>query len=186
MPTAPRSYVALLRGINVGKAKRISMADLRATVAGLGFEHVRTLLNSGNVVFTSPRPLSDNVGGRIETALEKRTGVWARVTMLTAPELAGIVRANPLAKVATNPSRYMVAVLTSASDRKLLTPLVKREWEGEAIALGERVAYFWVPNGITKSLIAVELARLLRDGVTTRNFATMSKLHDMLDSPTIS
>lgn len=178
--TVSRSYVALLRGINLGAAKRVSMADLRAVVAGLGFGDVRTLLNSGNVVFTSSRVVGGNVGGRIERALEERTGVWARVTMLTASELTEIVSANPLGNIATNPSRYMVSVLASPAHRKLIVPLLKREWQGEAIALGERVAYVWCPAGITKSAIAVEVARLLRDGVTTRNWATMTKLHAML------
>jgi len=178
--TASRSYIALLRGINVGAAKRVSMADLRAVVTGLGFGDVRTLLNSGNVVFTTSRAVGGNVGGRIERALEERTGVWARVTMLTDSELIEIVSANPLGKIATNPSRYMVSVLASPADRKLIVPLLKREWQGEVIALGERVAYFWCPEGITKSTIAPEVARLLRDGVTTRNWATMTKLHAML------
>lgn len=182
MAGAPHSYVALLRGINVGTAKRVAMSELRATVAGLGFENVRTVLNSGNVAFSTPRPIAANIGGRIEKALEKRTGVYARVTMLSGDELAGVVDANPLARVATNPSRYMIAVLASPADRKRLTPMLARDWGAERFALGDRVAYFWCPNGVTKSLVAAELGRLLRDGVTTRNFATMIRLRSMLDS----
>lgn len=180
LANASRSYVALLRGINVGAAKRVSMSDLRAVVSGLGFEDVRTLLNSGNVVFTSARPVA-NAGGRIEKALEEHTGVWARVTILSGSELVQIVDANPLEKLAKDPSRLMVSVLNNAGDRRLLAPLVKRDWGDEAIALGERVAYVWCPNGTIKGIVFHELARILRDAVTTRNWATITKLHAMLE-----
>ena len=53
--SAPRRYVALLRGINVGRAKRVAMADLRALLAELGYRDPRSLLNSGNLVFSSPQ-----------------------------------------------------------------------------------------------------------------------------------
>jgi len=173
-------HVALLRGINVGAAKRVSMSDLRAVVSGLGFENVRTLLNSGNVVFTTARPATD-IGGRIEKALEEHTGVWARVTVLRGSELVQIVDSNPLASFTKHASRLMVSVLNSAADRRRLEPLVKRDWGDEAIALGERVAYVWCPNGTIKSVVFHELARIVRDAVTTRNWATMTKLHAMLE-----
>ena len=61
----PGRHVALLRGINVGKAKRIAMADLRALVADLGYRDVGTLLNSGNVVFTAPGAGPEDAARRI-------------------------------------------------------------------------------------------------------------------------
>jgi uncharacterized protein (DUF1697 family) len=92
--------VALLRGINVGRAKRVSMADLRALVENLGYGDVRTLLNSGNIVFTSPRAAPGDAAARIERALAAELGVAARVTVVTAAELAAAVSANPLLAVA--------------------------------------------------------------------------------------
>jgi uncharacterized protein (DUF1697 family) len=71
-------HVALLRGINVGKAKRIAMGDLRAIVEKLGYGDVRTLLNSGNVVFSVPAKLRGDPGPRIEEAVRKRTGILDR------------------------------------------------------------------------------------------------------------
>src|SRR5207247_1514794 len=92
-PMASRQ-VALIRGINVGRAKRVAMADLRVLVEGLGYGDVRTLLNSGNVVFTTPRAAPGNAAARIEKALATELGVSARVTVLTAKELADAVSAN--------------------------------------------------------------------------------------------
>src|SRR5213593_3406061 len=94
--------IALLRGINVGRAKRVAMADLRALVEGLGYADVRTLLNSGNVVFAATDG-AKGAAARIEKALAAKVKVTARVTVISAEELAMAVRANPLAKVATDP-----------------------------------------------------------------------------------
>src|SRR5881628_2807318 len=100
-------HVALIRGINVGRAKRVAMADLRALVEDLGYGDVRTLLNSGNVVFTAPRA-GRGAADRIEKALAARLGVPARVTVLTAAELAAAISENPLREVAKDPSRLLV------------------------------------------------------------------------------
>src|SRR6266496_1648635 len=86
-----RRHVALIRGINVGRAKRVAMADLRALVGDLGYGEVRTLLNSGNVVFTVPASARGDPAPRIEQAMTARLGISARVTVLTAAELAAVV-----------------------------------------------------------------------------------------------
>ncbi len=175
------THVALLRGINVGKAKRVAMADLRALVADLGYGDVKTLLNSGNVVFTAsgkvPTSGKNSPAARIEAALEERTGISSRVTVLTAGELAAAVAGNPLVEVATNPSRLLVAVLTDPADRRRLEPLRDEDWSPESLALGERVAYMWCPPGVLESQLAQAVGRTLGDAVTTRNWATMLKLH---------
>ena len=88
--------VALLRGINVGRAKRISMGDLRALFAGLGYGDVRTLLNSGNIVFTVAKRNAGDQADRIERAIAERLGVTTRVTILRASEVAEAIRENPL------------------------------------------------------------------------------------------
>ncbi len=169
-------YVALLRGINVGRAKRVAMEDLRALVEDLGFSGVRTLLNSGNVAFGSPGASPGDAARRIEEALADRLGVSARVIVLTAEELAGAIAGNPLHGVASDPSRLLVAVPADAKDRAALEPLAARDWSPEALALGERVAYLWCPDGVIASRLAEAVGRLLGDAVTTRNWTTMTKL----------
>jgi uncharacterized protein (DUF1697 family) len=172
----PGTFVALLRGINVGKAKRVSMEELRRVVAGLGYGDVRTLLNSGNVVFTSPRPLVKDAASRMEKAIADGTSVAARVTLLSAEELREAVEACPLTKQATNPSRLLISVPSSAAELERLRPLAKKRWSPEAFALGARVVYLWCPDGILESPVGVAVAKELRDGVTARNYATMTKL----------
>jgi uncharacterized protein (DUF1697 family) len=174
--------VALFRGINVGRAKRIAMADLRAHFEKLGYSDVQTLLNSGNVVFTAPRGAPSAAADRIEKAVAAELGVTARVTVLTAAELADIVCANSLLEVADNHSRLLAAVLRDPADHSKFKPLLKQDWSPEAIALGPRVAYVWCADGILESRVAEAVNRSLGDGVTARNWATMMKLNALATS----
>jgi uncharacterized protein (DUF1697 family) len=176
----PRRHVALLRGINVGRAKRIAMADLRIVVAGLGYLDVRTLLNSGNVVFSVPDRSRGDPAARIQHAISAHLGVSSKVTVLTGAELETIVAGNPLAKSATDPSRLLLTVLTNPSDGARLTPLTQQDWSPEVLALGARVAYQWCPDGMLESRLVQAVGRIVGDGATTRNWATMTKLHALV------
>jgi uncharacterized protein (DUF1697 family) len=171
------TLVALLRGINVGRAKRVAMADLRSLVESLGYGNARTLLNSGNVVFTAPCGAESEAGSRIEKAMTAQLGVSAKVIVLTAPELDAIVEGNSLLEIANDHSRFLVAVLNDRADRKRLEPLLKEDWTPDALAVGERAAYLWCSEGILTSRLADTLGRALRDAVTTRNWATILKIH---------
>ena len=170
------THVALIRGINVGHAKRVAMADLRALVEELGYGQVRTLLNSGNVVLSAAGETPSDAAARIEAALAARLGVPARVTVLSAEELAVAIAENPLLEVADNPSRLMVAVLADPADRAKLEPLLAQDWAPEALAIGTRVAYLWCPQGVIASRLVPAVSRALGDAVTTRNWATMTRL----------
>lgn len=175
-------FVALLRGINVGKAKRVAMADLRALVETLGYGEVRTLLNSGNVVFSSTKADGAAAAKRIEKAIAEKLGVSSRVTVVTAAEIASAIEKNPHRKLATNPSRHLVAFFQDEGAVRSLAPVVKRKWAPEAIATSGRVAFLWCPDSILESPVFTELSRLAKDGVTTRNWATVEKLHALAGS----
>ncbi len=173
-------HVALFRGINVGRAKRVAMADLRSLFEGLGFGEVRTLLNSGNVIFSARDGTAKDAATRVEEALANVLGVSSRVTVLSAAELAGVVAANPLLGVADDPSRLLIAVLNDPADRARLEPLLEQDWTPDVLGLGGRVAYVWCAGGILESRLAKAIERELRDRATTRNWATVLKLHALL------
>jgi uncharacterized protein (DUF1697 family) len=175
------THVALLRGINVGKAKRLSMTDLRAAATAVGLGDVATLLNSGNLVFSLPRGTTAAAAReRLEGAIAERAGIQSKVTVLSAAEVATILAENPLGDVADNPSRLFVAVLASPADRALLEPLASRDFGSELLAAGSRVAYLWVPGSVADSAATKALDRALRDRQTTRNWATMLKIQALL------
>lgn len=175
--------VALLRGINVGKAKRIAMADLRALVEELGFGEVKTLLNSGNVVYTAAETAPQDAAARIEEAIVAKTGISSRVTVLTAAEVAEVIDGNPLPEAVESPSRFLIAVLRDPADRARLEPLTKEEWGTDALALGRRVAYMGCRDGVLESRLPDAVNRLLGDRATTRNWATMLKLRALTEGP---
>ncbi len=174
--------IALIRGINVGRAKRVPMVDLRALIGALGYTDVRTLLNSGNVVFTDNGTAANNPGARIEEAIASQLGVSALVIVLTASELVAIVRENPLLDLADDPSRLLVAVLNVPADRTLLEPLLKQDWDPEILALGPRVAYLWCPDGILAGRLPETIGRVVGDSATTRNWRTITKIHALVDN----
>jgi len=176
-------HVALLRGINIGKAKRVAMADLRAMLEELGYANVRTLLNSGNVVFDAGRATPARLADRIEKAMAATLGVSARVFVLTASDLEVVVRENTLGKVARDPSRLAVSFYASPTDRSRLAPLARRQWKPEALALGSRAAYMWLPGGFLKSRLQAEVGAVLQDATTARNWATVQKLHALAKAP---
>lgn len=168
--------VALLRGINVGKAKRIAMADLRRVVEGLGYTEVSTLLNSGNVVFTVPKAAKGVAAKRIEQAVADELGVQSRVTVLRAMQLAQCIEENPyMIEAAENPSRLLVAVFATPKDREAADSL-KLEKRAPRFGLGRFAAYLWCPDGVLASEDAAAFNKRMKDGVTARNWATMLKL----------
>jgi uncharacterized protein (DUF1697 family) len=170
-----------LRGINVGTAKRVAMADLRRVFEDLGYEDVRTLLNSGNVVFTVRTAASRDHATRVQKAIADRLGVRSRIVVLTRAEIADAVAANPLASIADNPSRLLVLALADSDAVAALEPLLKQRWAPEALALGKRIAYLWCARGIGVSRLWMMVNRAIGDGGTARNMTTMTKLLAILD-----
>lgn len=170
------TYIALLRGINVGKAKRVAMADLRVAIESLGYGDVRTLLNSGNAVFTSKRALKSGAAEELRAALLRKTGVSSRFTLRSADELSATIGENPLLKMATDHTRLFAAFVTDADGMKLVKPLTTQQWKPEALALGPGVVYIWCPNGLLESPASVAVGKALGDGLTVRNWATVTKL----------
>ncbi|MBM3751708.1 MAG: DUF1697 domain-containing protein [Acidimicrobiia bacterium] len=169
-------YVALIRGINVGKAKRISMEDLKALVERLGYEDVRTVLNTGNVVFKGKKAAEWTIAARIQEALETRHGFTANTLVLTATDLDSIIRENPLSKVATDPAKFLVGFVM---DQKVLfaaRALSTENWGDENLAVTNRAAYVWSPGGVLASKALKAFDAVGKDLITTRNWTTVLKI----------
>ena len=107
-------------------------------------------------------------------------GVSARVTVLSGADFSTVVEENPLGKRADNPSRLLVAFLSERKDRARLQPLSRQDWKPEALGLGSRAAYLWCPAGMIDSRLAAAVGRVLGEGTTTRNWATVTKIRALL------
>jgi uncharacterized protein (DUF1697 family) len=172
-------YVALFRGINVGKAKRIAMADLRALLEKLGYTEVKTLLNSGNAVFTGDTGKGIEHAARIRAAVAKKLGVDAMVIVKSAQEVAAVIKGNAL-KEATDASRLLVAVTTDGASLGTLKSLTAKDWGREKLHLGRQAAYIWCADGILESTLLPAAMKALENGATTRNWTTFQKLHELM------
>jgi uncharacterized protein (DUF1697 family) len=173
--------VALFRGINVGKAKRIAMADLRALLGKLGYTGVATLLNSGNAVFTGTAQAAHEHADRIRKAVLATTGVDALVIVKSAREIAGIIAENELAGDARDPSRLLVALTHDAKALTAVRALARDSWGEEQLHVGRHAAYLWCANGILESQALGVLLKLMNGTGTTRNWATVNKVHALMN-----
>jgi uncharacterized protein (DUF1697 family) len=172
--------VALIRGINVGTAKRIPMAELRSLVEELGYTEVRTLLNSGNVVFGVPPTARGDAAAKIQAGMVARFGVSARVIAVTAGQFDTVVLENPFTGAATDPTRLLVAFVSDPAELAKFAPVSGQPILPEVLAIGSRAAYLWCANGVLDSKLFAAANRLLGESVTTRNWATVGKLHALM------
>lgn len=182
------THVALLRGINVG-GKVLSMAQLRATVTGLGHAGVSTYIQSGNVLFTTGQTDNAALAAQLEQAIAAAAAVQPRVVVVSCAELAGIVRANPYPDESNH--RALHAVFLPAEPTAGMVELVaaaQRAAAGKgsrdtARFLG-RVLYLHTPDGYGRSELAARLARAggplsPRETGTARNWATVCRLLEL-------
>jgi uncharacterized protein (DUF1697 family) len=171
-------YVALLRGINVGGNKKISMAGLRTLIGDLGFEDVATLLQSGNVVLTAKNKKPDQIVRALESGIDAELGMSVRCLVRTAAEMRAIVAANPLADESTNPSRYLVTFLSAPLPAGALDPA---DFAPERFEVLGREIYMWLPGGINDAKLAkINWDRRFQVVATGRNWNTVAKLTEMV------
>lgn len=177
MPT----FVVLLRGVNVGKAKRVPMAELRSLLSGLGYMGVTTLLNSGNAVFRSAKGSPARHAAGIAAAISDQLHVEVPVIVKSAKELATIVSENPIAAEAQEHSRFLVLFV---QDTKVLSGLAAIESlvaPPEQFAIGKNAAYLLCAAGILESKAGKALLATAGRTATTRNWATVLKLQALAD-----
>lgn len=177
MPT----FIALLRGVNVGKAKRVSMAELRSLLSGLGYTGVATLLNSGNAVFHAashtPAKHSADIAAAIATQLE----IEVAVIVKSASELAAIISENPIKAGADDPRRFLVAFVQDAKALSGLAAIEPLVVPPERFSVGKHAAYLFCATGILESKAWEALVGKAGKSATTRNWATVLKLQALVN-----
>jgi uncharacterized protein (DUF1697 family) len=171
--------VVLLRGINLGPANRVAMADLRALLADLGYEDVSTHLQSGNAVVTADATPAA-VAKAVERAMADRLGLDVAAVVRSGGELARIVAADRLGDVADDPAKRMVIFLPAKASRSDLRALEREDFGDERLEAAGREVYAWCPGGIGRSplMAAIGKTELGRTG-TARNWRTVTRLAEM-------
>ena len=175
MPT----YVALLRGINLGSRNRVAMPALRDALGEAGFADVETYVQSGNVVLTS-RAKAEAVRRKVEKVLHDSFGLEIPVVIRSAAELRAVAKRNPLKKDATDPKRYQVTFLSAKLPAKVARELEQLAAPEERVAVAGREVYAWHPKTIARSKLWTKLAgKTLGVTATSRNWATVEALLEL-------
>jgi uncharacterized protein (DUF1697 family) len=176
-------YIALLRGVNLGPHKRVSMSDLRDLAAGLGFEDAQTLLNSGNLVFRARAKSAADLERVLEIETKKRLRLETQYFIRTVDDWKDVIAKNPLPKeAASDPSHLVVGCLKDAPDVRAAKAL-GAAIPGREIArvVGHQV-YIYYPDGIgTSKLTAAIIDRALGTRGTARNWNTVLKLRALTE-----
>jgi uncharacterized protein (DUF1697 family) len=174
----------LLRGINLGSRNRIAMPELRELLEEVAFEDVRTYLQSGNVVLSSPKK-PEEVARTCKRAIANGLGLDIDVIVRSRPELAKVVQRDPLGKVAENPKRYQVSFLAAKPNRDVVRKVEEAAIEPERVVVSGREIYAWHPGGIARSKLWALLAgRNLGVAATSRNWTTVTKLLELAEQST--
>jgi uncharacterized protein (DUF1697 family) len=174
-------FAALLRGVNVGKGKRVPMAALRALLVNMGYTDVTTLLNSGNAVFSAAKGAAAIHAGAIAAAVEHELDVSVPVVVKSASELARIVAGNPLTAGAFDPSRLLVAYVQDEEALSSLATVAPLIVPPERFVIGKNAAYLHCPNGILGSKAGEALLGKAGTIATTRNWSTTLKLNALVN-----
>lgn len=177
------TWLALLRGVNVGRNKRVAMADLRALLGSLGYGEVRTHLQSGNALFTATgargrrdaAPLEDTISSTIAREL----GLDVDVAVYHATELAKLVGANPFLRRGADPKELFVTFFPARSEPPsgvTMAGVDRAAAAPDEFELGDRAIYERLANGVTGSRLP-NWQHLLGAPATNRNWKTVTRLH---------
>ena len=178
MTRSATRYVALLRGINLGKARQVGMPRLTEVLAARGHENVRTHLRSGNVILDSALGEAE-LASDLSAAIGEEFGFAVPVVVRTGADMAAVVAGDPFATVATDSSRYLVTFLAEPPDPALVDALPPAEGGGDYLVRG-RELYLWLPDGIQNTPLASwKWDRLLGRPGTARNWNTVVRLAEL-------
>jgi uncharacterized protein (DUF1697 family) len=173
------THVALLRGINLGARNKVSMADLRALFADLGFEDVATYVQSGNVVFKSSRTESDVVQ-TVEKQIKRRFRLSVTVLVRTKGQLARVLAANPYAGGKREPAKLHVTFLADRPSRARVRAIDAQAFEPDEFHVAGREVYLHCPNGYGRSKLSnAFFEKQLGVAATTRSWKTVTKLVEL-------
>jgi uncharacterized protein (DUF1697 family) len=178
------TYVAMLRGINVGSGKVVKMERLRASFAALGFGGVRTYVQSGNVVFESEQKSATGLSKKIEEKIQRDFGFTVPVLVKTSKEIAQTVNDNPLVKEkGIDHSKLHVTFSSDAPPKTAVKALEPLATGRERFRILNREISLYCPDGYGRTKLSnTAIEKRLSVVATTRNWRTVNTLLEMCRS----
>ncbi|MFM7519252.1 MAG: DUF1697 domain-containing protein [Planctomycetota bacterium] len=177
-----QTWIALLRGINVGGRNKIPMASLATTLETAGCRSVRTYIQSGNIVFTSSLKSKPKLNKTLGDATEVQFGFRPSILLLTDTDFRSAIANNPFTDATRQPNTLHFFFLESTPESPDIDGITQLAIPSERFQLIDTVFYLHAPDGFGRSRLAAGAERRLGVSTTVRNYSTIHNLSDMLDA----
>ena len=174
-----KTFVAFLRGINVGGKNILPMKELTAVLEGAGLKKVQTYIQSGNVVFQCKADKTPEISHDIGTAIRNSHGFTPQVFVLSVQELHHAIASNPFPEGDSDPKSLHLSFLESSPANPDLKKLEFLKSETERFKLIDTVFYLHAPDGIGRSKLAANVEKALGVAMTARNWRSARTILSM-------
>ena len=174
-----KTWIALLRGINVGGHNRLAMKALSQIFESAGCEHVRTYIQSGNVVFGADIEAANKFADAIGAAIEKDHGFHPAIHLVSVEALRAAIESNPYPDAVSEPKSLHLVFLERPPQEEHISAVNALVSKSESITVTGKLIYVHAPDGIARSKLANGIGRALRMNTTARNWRTVKKLNDL-------
>lgn len=171
-----KTYIAFIRGVNVGGKSLLPMKTLVALLENLGLHNVKTYLQSGNAIFQSQEKDVPVLSRKISAEIKKSRGFEPRVLLLELAQLEKAAESNPFPEAASEPTTLHLSFLASVPSNPDLEALTSLKGRSERFLLKGNVFYLHAPDGIGRSKLATSAERLLGVPMTGRNWRTINEI----------
>ena len=170
-------YVAFLRGINVGGKNKVKMETLREVCASIGFQNVKTYINSGNVIFETAKTVDKKLAERTEKAIEKEFALKIKVMVRSLAEIEEIIKNNPFDGQFEDDKDLHVFFLDEQLPQEKRELLLSNNNENEQFALIGREIFCLLRISVLDSLMGKDyIGKKLKVSATARNWRTVNKI----------
>lgn len=175
------TWIALLRGVNVGGHNKLPMADFRAMLGDLGLGSVATYIQSGTAVFSSDLS-RDKLSEMIATGIETNFGFRPDVVLSTLPTFQATLDNNPFQQASADPKTLHLFFLSEPVLDFDAAGLKAFATNGEEFQLTDTVFYLYTPNGFGRSKIGDKMGRFFKTPITGRNLRSCNKILELADT----
>jgi uncharacterized protein (DUF1697 family) len=173
--------IAILRGINVGGKRKILMADLKELMSALGYQNIRTYIQSGNLIFEKDEKIENKeIAKNIENAIEKKFNFEVPVIVLSAKEIENAVANNPFYKADTDINKLHLTFLNEVPDKDKQEVAESFDYTPDQFEIIGRNAFIYCEDSYHKSKLTNDFfEKKLKVKATTRNWKTVLKLWEL-------
>lgn len=177
------TFIAFLRGINVGGHHKLPMADLKKVMEDLKFKQVKTILNSGNVIFKISMNSETELENIISAKLQKRFGFEVPTHIINSLLLSDLIKNDPFRNVEiTSDIRLYITFLKSMPETGIKLPYTSEDKSFDIIALQDKYLCSVLDLSKTKSVKGMDiLEKIFGKNITTRNWNTLKRIEELLN-----